>query len=117
MYDFDAAIPEERPGYALRSEGYNFPEMPISGVRMSAGRFVRTERVIARAGLDHVLLSIPSVQVHRRPPRCKLALSTGQNLCDEVFGQTYHQGFRLTHMKVAPLCAKCAGSSAAIMSP
>ncbi len=65
MYDFDAAIPEERAGYALRSEGYNFPEMPISGVRMSAGRFVRSERVIARAGLDHVLLSTYRSTDHR----------------------------------------------------
>jgi AraC-like DNA-binding protein len=65
MYDFDAAIPKQRASYALRSEGYNFPEMPISGVRMSAGRFVRTERVIARAGLDHMLLSTYRSTDHR----------------------------------------------------
>ncbi len=58
IYDVDAATPETRSTYGAHTEGYFYNEMPISSVAISASRYTRDRRVVAKTGLDSILLTV-----------------------------------------------------------
>ncbi len=58
VYDMDAATADARRSYGAETEAFRYAEMPISATRFSASRFDRTEGVIAKAGLDSVLVQV-----------------------------------------------------------
>lgn len=58
MYDMDARTPAERMSFGMESEGFYYPEMPVSAVRASPSRYDRNARVIAKAGLENILVQI-----------------------------------------------------------
>jgi AraC-like DNA-binding protein len=58
MFEIDAAKSQDRSSYRVQSDGYYYDEMPISATHAAATSYDRPSRVIAKAGLDNVLLSI-----------------------------------------------------------
>jgi AraC-like DNA-binding protein len=58
MFDGDAAVPDGRASFVMESQGYLYGEMPVSTQLFTPCRFDRTPRVIARAGLDDLLVQV-----------------------------------------------------------
>jgi AraC-like DNA-binding protein len=58
MFEIDAAKPQDRTSYRVRSDGYYYDGMPISATHAAATCYDRPSRVIAKAGIDHVVLSL-----------------------------------------------------------
>ncbi len=58
VYDMDAATADARRSYGAESEAFLYADMPISATSFSASRFDRTPGVIAKAGLDGIMVQV-----------------------------------------------------------
>lgn len=65
LFDLDAPSRGERAEFAMRSRGYNYSDMPISAFQSTASRFARGNRVIARAGLENIIVQVYEVGDYR----------------------------------------------------
>lgn len=58
LFDLDALSREERADFGMQSRGYHYTDMPISTFRSSGSQFERGNRVIARAGLENIIVQV-----------------------------------------------------------
>lgn len=58
LFDLDALSRRDRGDFAMKSRGFYYSDMPISTFASSGSRFERSNRVIARAGLENIIVQV-----------------------------------------------------------